>query len=888
MNVANRKCIRNISFKSLQSSKLKNIVSILAIALTTLLFTALFTIVTSLVHGIEQQNFRQVGGYSHGGFKFLSYDQVQELKDDPLIKEYGVRYFAGMATEKPFHKSHVELGWCDPNMAKWMFCEPIEGRLPKEGTNEAATDLKVLELLGVEPEIGAQFTIPVTNKNQTVMETFTLCGWWEYDEVTVANHVLIPKSRVDEVIGKFDTANLNEIIGTYNLDVMYKSSRNIAENNKTVLAHYGYQCEDQSQDNYINDGVNWGYMSAQIDGRLDIMTVISIAGALALIIFTGYLIIYNVFQISVSNDIRFYGMLKTIGTTGRQIRRIVYIQAYLLSVAGIPFGMAAGYFCGIILTKPIAAELQGIRLDLSFVNPLIFLFSAVFAFITVVISCRKPAKYAAKVSPIEAVRYVEGENIKCSVKKSKKGASVPKMAWSNLGRNRIKTAVTIISLSLAVVLLNLTVTFANSFDMEKYVEKFISVDYLVANGSHLETNGIFWNEDIAVDEDVIAQIHGQKGIAEGGRTYGFYADTFVPEEFYSGRYSKFLSQENMEVLLQAAVKENGMVMDGINLYGMEDYCLGKLRVIEGSLDKLYEGGNYVAAVYVGNDYDEVDLDEGWNWARVGDMIKVRYVEQREYYNLETGEVYGDEDQIPVNAPIESIASRPLIYQDKEYEVAALVIVPNQLNYRFYGNVQFVMGADTFCRDTKSSSVMYYAFDMDRENPQYIEDMNDFLTDYTENIASEYGFESRKKQEAEFSSFKNMFMFVGSVLSFIVGIVGILNFLNSNVTGILSRRRELAVLQAVGMTGKQLRQMLILEGLYESVGSLLVTLALTILTAPFVSSLLGSVFWFLSYRFTVEPIFIIAPIFVLLGTIIPYLAYHAMVKKSVVERLREAE
>ena len=106
MNVANRKCIRNISFKSLRSAKLKNIVSVLAIALTTLLFTALFTIVTSLVHGMEQQNFRQVGGYAHGGFKFLTYDQVQELKDDPLIKEYGVRHFAGMATERPFHKSH--------------------------------------------------------------------------------------------------------------------------------------------------------------------------------------------------------------------------------------------------------------------------------------------------------------------------------------------------------------------------------------------------------------------------------------------------------------------------------------------------------------------------------------------------------------------------------------------------------------------------------------------------------------------------------------------------------------------------------------------------------------------------------------------------------------
>lgn len=134
----------------------------------------------------------------------------------------------------------------------------------------------------------------------------------------------------------------------------------------------------------------------------------------------------------------------------------------------------------------------------------------------------------------------------------------------------------------------------------------------------------------------------------------------------------------------------------------------------------------------------------------------------------------------------------------------------------------------------------------------------------------------------------MFAFVGSVLSLIVGLVGILNFINSIVTGILSRKRELAVLQAVGMTGRQLKQMLILEGLYESIGSILVTVAFTILTAPFAGNLLGSMFWFLTYQFTISPVLIIAPLFALLGIMIPYLSYQFMVKKSVVERLREAE
>ena len=221
-------------------------------------------------------------------------------------------------------------------------------------------------------------------------------------------------------------------------------------------------------------------------------------------------------------------------------------------------------------------------------------------------------------------------------------------------------------------------------------------------------------------------------------------------------------------------------------------------------------------------------------------------------------------------------------------MAELAVVPNQMNYRFYSGAQFVMGADTFLQETESSAVMYYALDVEHDNPQYSEDMDSFLADYTENIADEYGYESRRKQEAEFSQFRNMFAFVGSVLSLIVGLVGILNFINSIVTGILSRKRELAVLQAVGMTGRQLKQMLILEGLYESIGSILVTVAFTILTAPFAGNLLGSMFWFLTYQFTISPVLIIAPLFALLGIMIPYLSYQFMVKKSVVERLREAE
>ena len=122
------------------------VIAVLAIALTTVLFTALFTIALSINDGFQQANFRQVGGWSHGGFKYLTEEQFNNLKDDPLIDQWGMRRFIGMPTEVPFNKSHVEVSYADANEAHWMYCDPVEGRLPQEGTDEAATDTHVLEL----------------------------------------------------------------------------------------------------------------------------------------------------------------------------------------------------------------------------------------------------------------------------------------------------------------------------------------------------------------------------------------------------------------------------------------------------------------------------------------------------------------------------------------------------------------------------------------------------------------------------------------------------------------------------------------------------------------------------------------------------------------------
>ncbi len=885
MKVSNGKTIRRLGWRSMKAARTRNLIAILAIALTTVLFTSLFTIAMSINDGFQQSNFRQVGGFSHGGFKYLTEEQFNELKDDPLIDQWGLRRFLGMPTEVPFNKSHVEVSYADANYAHWAFCDPVEGRLPQEGTDEAATDTAVLALLGIEPEIGAQFTLTFDVDGHTTTQTFTLCGWWERDEAIVASHVLIPESRVDAVLDEVGVTppGSNGMIGTWNLDVMLKSgSRHIEQDLSQILADHGYQSETAGDD-YIDTGVNWGYTGAQLSDNLDPIVVIAIAAMLLLIIFTGYLIIYNVFQISVTNDIRFYGLLKTIGTTPRQLGWIIRQQALTLSLAGIPLGLIAGWFIGGQITPAIVSQLEGI-VPMTSVSPMIFLGAALFSLVTVLLSCRKPGRVAAKVSPIEAVRYTEGGTIKRKQKKGRKGVSLLSMAWANLGRSRGKTAVTVTSLSLAVVLLTVTVNFANGFDMDKYVSNFTASDFIVADAGKFQNSVLDFTADMAVPQSVIDDISAQGGITDSGVIYGqtFGALEYVTEDWFRQNKERFYTSEQMDNLIRLTGRnEEGLLADRIQLSGMSPFALDHLTVLEGDLSDLYEpGSRKIAAVYADDDYGSADLSS--HWARLGDIITVRYVEETAYVDPDTGIAYASPEDVPAGA---NYVAQPVKYRDVEYEVAALVTVPSAFSYRYYGADEFVLNDQTFIQDSGTSDVMYYAFDTTGEANDAMEE---FLRDYTENVNPQFDYESKALYAAEFEGMRSMFQLCGGALSFIVGLVGVLNFFNAILTGIIARKREFAVLQSIGMTGKQLKTMLVYEGLFYALGAAGISLVLTLALGPVAFTAVGSLFWFFTYRLTLTPFLIVVPVFALLGVLVPLAVYRSVSRSTIVERLREVD
>lgn len=877
-NVKNRKCIRRLSVKALQAAKIRNRIAVSGIVLTTVLFTAVFTIGLSVMKSFEQQNFRQVGGDSHGVFKNLKEEEAAVLKEDPLIREAGLRWMLGMPQKAPFLKSHVEVSYIEPKLAKHMFCTPKEGRLPKEGTMEAATDTRVLKLLGVEQKIGETFTLTYflgsnTAQPKEITQTFTLSGWWEYDSAGMASHVLVPRSYAEDVLKDYEKQGENDQTGEYDLYVMFSDSFHIEDNLKEILSRHGYQNEDTGKENFISTGVNWGYAGAQFSSNVDFGTLLGFAAALLLIVFSGYLIIYNIFRISVSGDIRFYGLLKTIGMTKKQIRSIVRQQVFLLSLTGIPAGLFLGWIIGAVLTPKVMAVMSYKTAAVS-LHPVIFIGAALFSLITVFLSSRKPAKIAGAVSPVEAVRYTESFSGTRKEKKREKETTVFGMAIANLFRTKGKTVLVILSLSLSVVLLNVTYTFTKGFDMDKYLRQWVCTDFIAGHANYFSFR--FGSDDEGVTEAMIADIEKQGGVTESGRIYGqtTLISHYVPEALIKQSYQGAYQEEKLQEFLGNFRKDDaGDYEDRLQVYGMEELPLSKLNVLEGDLSEL-KNQDTILAVVLTDDYGKPIEDS--NHYQVGDKAELLFVEEFQYVDSRTGEPFTEE------IPEEFLEMKILKSHTKTYTVGARVSMLYTMSYRFYGTEQMVLPAAEFREQTGTNTVMTYLFNTTQNTN---EAMDHFLRDYTENTEPEYSYESKQSYVKQFEEFRNMFLLMGGMLSLILGMIGILNFVNAEITGIISRKREFAVMQAVGMTEKQLKQVLVLEGCAYGMTAVFLACLWNLFAAPLISNGISNIFWFYTYHFTLLPIIGTIPVFLVLGCMIPLLVNRRINQQSIVERIR---
>lgn len=882
MNVKNRKCIRKLSWRSLWASRKRNIIAIIAIALTALLFTSLFTIVMSINSSYEMYTFRQVGGYCHGTFKEVTEEQIENISAHSNVKAAGKRITIGYMDSGIFAKAPAEVSFMDDNCTEWSFAEPTTGHTP-QGRKEITMDTYALKLLGVEPEVGAEIELTYTVGALSEMpyektDTFTLVGWWEYDDISPVHYINISEEYAKEIEAEAMSKGLEPF--RIDLNVMMASSLDIRGQMEQVDLDLGYTWETQGEENSVRIGVNWGYTSSQLGESIDVTTIAAIIAFLALVIFTGYLIIYNIFQISVTGDIRFYGLLKTIGVTPRQLKRIIRQQALFLCIVGIPVGLLLGYGVGASLTPVVMARTTfGVGVSTVSTSPLIFFASALFALITVLLSCSRLGKIASKVSPVEATKYTE---IVKSKKKHRttRGAKVYQMAFANLGRNKRKTVLVVISLSLSVVLLNILVTFTGGFDMEKYLAKQTCADFIVSSTDYFRYN----DSSSYISQEQIEQIEENTSPSLSGCGYtltGYFPYGWMSEDHWMQNMMHYTSEENAKAMLEQRNRRGDLVEQSALIEGLDDSLFDKLTVVEGDISPLFQDDTNALAVVVStDDYGNVsNLDF---YPPVGSVQTITYIDEGYYIDSRTGNL-SDE-----NTPSEYMQFHLSASHDVDYTVCAYVIVPYSMSSRHYPQgYSFVLPIEKLNHDSQHESIpMFYLFD----TPDDISEASaeNYLADLTADNLSGLMYESKSTLRAEFEGFQNMFLLLGGLLCAIIGLVGVLNFFNAIMTGILSRKREFAVLQAVGMSNIQLKSMLIYEGLFYALSSAVAALVLSFMLNPLVDNLMENMFWFFSAKFTIVPVLLAIPTFALLGWLIPYAMYDHAAKYSIVEQLRDTQ
>ncbi len=883
MNVKNRKCIRRLSSRSLWASRKRNIIAIVAIILTTLLFTSLFTVVMSINSSYEMYTFHQIGGYCHGTFKEVSDEQIQAIASHPGVKAVGARTNIGYITSGVFAKVPAEVSFMDDNCTKWSFAEPTTGHNPYN-SNEITMDTAALKLLGIEPKLGTEITLTysVGDKSQTgyeKTETFTLVGWWEYNDIDPVHYINISEEYANSIEEEGISQGLEPF--RTDLNVMLPSTIDIEGQMTQVARDLDYSLNETGENQSVRIGVNWGYTSSQLGANMDISNVIAIIAFLALVIFTGYLIIYNIFQISVTGDIQFYGLLKTIGVTRRQLRRIIRQQALLLCVIGIPLGLLLGYGIGAVLTPIVMAETTlGASIATVSTSFIIFPISALFALITVLLSCSRPGKIAAKVSPVEATKHTDAFYNK-KKHRATRGAKVYQMAYANLGRNKSKTILVIISLALSVVLLNILVTFTDGFDIEKYLEQQSCADFIVSSTDYFRS-AVTDNDFISDTE--IAQIEANTSTSIAGCGYtisGIPAIGWMTEESWRAEMSNYYSQEVIDASLSGQLQRNDNDLIGTTalVEGLNTSLFQKLTVVDGDITPMLRGDTNAIAIVVDTDnYGNAQYPN--YYPEIGSVQTVSYIESITYIDNRTGEMCNE------NTPQEFIGYH-MDRHDIDYTICAYVTVPHSMSHRYsiVGGYSFVLPVEALISHSQQTIVpMFYLFDTPDAATET--EAENYLAELTSDNASGLMYESKATLRAEFEGFQNMFLLLGGLLCAIIGIVGILNFFNAIMTGIISRKREFAVLQAVGMTNKQLRTMLVYEGLFYALSSALLALILSLVLNPLVDNLLGNMFWFYSANFTLDPVILTIPVFALLGWAIPAIMYAQSGKYSIVEQIRE--
>ena len=484
----NQPVIKRIAKTNLKSNFRRSITMILAVLLSSFLLFSVFTVGLTYLKMNKLQNIRLNGADFDAVLYGVTEEQQTILDNDENVKQFGILTVAGAVRETETDKTPgVGLLYADAVLWDDMMSPTrtfLQGKYPTN-ENEIMVTEEALKKCGFEnKKTGDEITFVYEIKEKRQEKTFQISGIW--GGFGIVDNFFVSKAfceqeGIEELYNSrcdisFEKRWMSEEEQQAFIDKM--------ELGKSQRLFYVYEFGNAAE-------IFWG-----------------IAGIVVVTCLSAYLLIYNIMYLSVAGNIRYYGLLQTIGMTGKQIRSLIKKQMIWIGGIGISLGLFLGFFVSFSLI-PVAIESLGMKQEQTgqvqvVFHPAVFLLTILLTGFSVWYAARKPIRLAESSSPIEALGYRPVSGIRKG-HTTKKGNLIRRMAVEQLTRNKKKTVVTMLSLSASLSVFVCLMILLHTQSAREYVYNFRGLDMVVANDT-------IQNVVVEQDEEGKKQLQGVKQI----------------------------------------------------------------------------------------------------------------------------------------------------------------------------------------------------------------------------------------------------------------------------------------------------------------------------------------------------------------------------------------
>lgn len=870
--------MKTLTLKNLKLNRKRTIVTIVGIILATALLSALVTLVSSFQYSmIEYQ--KQKDGDFHVKFSNVKMSELSEFKNNRNIEstfETMGMGFANLDGCKNEDKPYAYVMATDEAGFERGCFKLIEGRMaknedeiviPRHLKTNGRIDIKVGDEITLD--VGKRYdsntegvisencayeheaetlTDTVTKHYKVVgimerpgygMEDYSAAGYTfvtysdelaaidngTKSEASEADTTLTVYSRYTQKALRNKDAVTADIIGV-DEKLFEKANNSSVEMSSEESDRFLKEMENAKYDIYMNGYLINYECVFPIDGSFKALFTVAAVVAL-IIILTSVYCIKNSFNISITEKIRQYGMLASVGATRRQIKSSVKTEAAMLGVVGIPVGTMSGILASLILVKVVNALSAGwLNVALSFHTSLPALILAVILSIaTIYFSATGSARRAAKVTPLEAIRNTKEIKIKSA--KLKTPAIIGRIwgiggviSYKNIKRNNKKYRTTVTSIVICSVTF-IVISYFMSMAFSVVGMSYASADYNIGINMSCKKD-----IDIEKFSKLLSGIEGAEDYLVGA---GYDFDVSKPE--YTKEYGEYCRQlyddsEDVSQMFLITVLDDKSYDKYASDAGIKNAAAGAILVNKCTFD-----------VYNENSSKYVKKEMELYKYKAGDTIECGY------------NVYDDasSDDNAVEGGTESSTEDNSGYVDEEtinngvrktVDVTIAGVTDKvPIGYKGYSNTLLFMnqkGFESLWGDGKNGNEIKpgyasYSAYVVAENADEYQDTFEKETEGNPEYSqiSFYVSNMDKQMRDEKSLFTLLGVFAYGLIV-VIALIGITNIINTLSTGMELRSREFATLRSIGMTDKQFVGMVRLESVFISVKALAIGVPLGIL------------------------------------------------------------